>query len=207
MKILLGDDHRLFIEGLTAILHNYRPEITLECVYSGADVLHKINGNEYDLVLLDLRLPEVNGFDVLARLQDSSCLTPVIVLSASENPIDAQRTASLGARAFLSKKCSAPEILSVIDQVMLGELIFHEGGQPNQIINKNHQDWCDLHGITPRQLEVLRLMKHGLANSAIAHTLNISPATVKTHVAAILKAFDSTNRSESVDKAQLLGLD
>lgn len=207
MKILLGDDHRLFVEGISAILRNYRPDIIVDCVYHGGDVVSKTCSDEYDLVLLDLRLPELNGFDVLEQLQHKLCLTPVIVLSASENPTDMKRAASLGARGFLSKKCSAQQIFSAIDRVMLGEVVFVESGQPNQLIKADQQNWCNLHGITPRQLEVLRLMKHGLTNSSIAENLCISQATVKTHVAAIFKAFNSSSRSESVSKAQLLGLD
>jgi len=207
MNILLADDHHLFVEGFKAILSSFKPVANMECLHTGKNVLKKTISGDYDLVLLDLRLPEMNGFDVLKHLQQSTSLTPVIVLSASESPDDVQRAANLGARAFLSKKCSAQQISSVIDRVMLGELVFDNVNQRDGTGGYDQQHWCELHGITARQLEVLRLMRNGLSNTSIAQQLCISKATVKSHVAAIFTAFDASSRYEAVDKAQLFGLD
>lgn len=207
MKILLADDHLLFVEGIVAILGTYRPDITVVSVHSGGVVVDEIFNGDYDLVLLDLRLPQLSGFDVLKKLQQSATLTPVIILSASENPVDMQQAVALGARAFISKKSSAQQILAVIDRVMHGEVVLRESEQACKLQQEEHSDWGSSHGITARQLEVLRLMKHGLSNTAIAQQLSISQATVKTHVAAIFETFNASSRSEAVDKAQLLGLD
>ena len=207
MNILLADDHKLFLEGISTILKSYKPDAEIDSVYTGNDVLSNLSQNQYDIILLDLRLPGVDGFSLLEEMQQSASLTPVIILTASDSPADAQRAHDMGARAFLSKKMLGQKIIDAIDRVMLGEMEFPSLQNIVQKAVSNSQEWASLHDISPRQLEVLRAIKQGASNQEIADQLFISRATVKTHVAAILNALEVKNRTEAVDKAQLLGLD
>lgn len=206
MKVLLGDDHQLFLEGTSAILKSFIVDVEIDIVFNGTDAYEMILTNHYDAALLDLRMPGVNGFDVLAKLQKSPSITPIIILSASDNPADGQRAMDLGARAFISKKCSAKAILSTLEQVLSGKIVVAVNHKQT-LSSENVNDWANQHGITPRQLEVLRLLRLGLPNQSISERLSISIATVKTHVAALFVTFDAKTRSEVVDKAQMLGLD
>ncbi len=205
MKILLGDDHKLFSEGFSALLRSVRPNFVVTSTYSGIDLLEKIQTTPFDLVLLDLRIPGIDGFGILEQLQSSSSFIPIVILTASENPLDAERACQLGARGFISKKCSGQQIIAIIDRVMQGELVFPDSLTTSQV--GGNDNWQRMHQVTPRQLQVLRLIRAGFSNKAIAAQLSISETTVKTHVAAVIKAFDATNRSEAVSRAELLGLD
>ena len=207
MRILIADDHRLFIEGTSAILQSLLDDAVIDCVFDGPGVLTQITREPYDIALLDLRLPGINGFDLLKELKHRMSLVPILVLTASDDPLDAKHARQLGARGFLSKKMSGKNIAVAVKRVVQGELVFENTIAGIGRSQRYNDEWGQLHNITPRQLEVLRLIKQGLSNQAIADKLAISRATAKTHVAAILTTLDAKSRTEAVDAAQLLGLD
>ena len=206
MKLLLGDDHLLFAEGTNAILSSFMPLVEIDVVHNGKDAYNKIVDQPYDAVLLDLRLPALSGFDLLRKLQEEHSLTPVIILTASDNPADAEQAIQLGARAFITKKCSGQEIVSTINRVLSGEIVVLADQEGAHALGGN-TNWAKQHDITPRQLEVLRLVRLGLSNQSIADQLSISLATVKSHISALFTAFNAATRSEVVDRAQMHGLD
>jgi NarL family two-component system response regulator LiaR len=207
MKILLADDHHLFLEGMRSVLNSLFSDVEFECVSNGHQALEKLSTGAYDVALVDLRLPGVDGFSLLAELSKSLCLTPIIMVTASEDPWDVEKTLQLGAMGFVSKSANGNQIQNAIESVLRGEIV-----QPNHYAQLSEgsptsNDWASQHNITPRQLEVLRLIRHGLSNQAIAEQLFLSLATVKTHIVAIFQALGTQSRTEAIQKAQRLGLD
>lgn len=100
MKIFLADDHHLFLEGIQTILTNLGSDIEVEYVFNGHDALEKLSEQSYDIALINLRLPGIDGFGLLTKLADLSCLTPVIIVTASEDPDDIKQALNLGAMGF-----------------------------------------------------------------------------------------------------------
>lgn len=206
MKLLLSDDHHLFLEGTSAILRSFIDGVDIDTTDNGIDAHKMVLSNAYDAVILDLRLPGINGFKLLKKLRNEDHpVPPILILTASDNPADAQHAIELGARAFISKTCSGQSIVAFLQRVLSGETI--EAVNEKQLApDQKNTGWAAQHKITPRQLEVLRLLRLGLSNQAIADRLHISLATAKSHISALFQAFDAKTRSEAVDKAQMLGL-
>ena len=206
MKILLADDHQLFLEGMQSVLAGLSAYTHITCENNGQDTLKQLSEHSFDIALIDLRLPSINGFSLLKELSMINCLTPVIIVTASEDPQDIQLAIDLGAMGFVPKSSTGQQIITAIESVLMGEVVKPSSWEHNSTI-ENKQDWASQHKLTHRQLEVLRLIGHGLSNQAIADKLFLSIATVKTHIVAIFQALDTQNRTEAIKKAHQLGLD
>jgi len=203
MKIFIADDHQLFLEGIKSVLQSMGNHVDITSVNNGQDALKTLTDNIFDIALIDLRLPNIDGFSLLTELSKINCLTPVIMVTASEDPEDANRAFDLGAMGFVSKSANSQKIIQSIESVIRGEVVKPQ--THNHKSNDSH--WADQHHITLRQLEVLRLIKQGLSNQAIADRLFLSTSTVKTHIVALFQAFETQSRTETILKAQQLGLD
>jgi len=206
MKIFLADDHHLFLEGMQSVLSGLADDVDIKTTNNGVDALKILSNELFDIALIDLRLPSLDGFSILSELFNINCLTPVIMVTASEDPLDEQKAIDLGAMGFVPKSSSGQEIIHAINCVLNGEIV----QQDNSIFRFDDHpktDWANQHNITPRQLEVLRLIRHGLSNQAIADKLFLSTATIKTHIISIFQALGTQSRTEAIQKAQQLGLD
>lgn len=209
MKILLVDDHQMFLDGLQSILMTSDLVHNVECVNDGENAFKKLIGSDFDVALIDLRLPVLDGFRLLEAANEAACLVPIIVVTASKAPEDIRRAKELGALSFISKASSSAQILDTISRVLNGELVFpSENPALNNMTGELQSvDWADKHNLTKRQLEVIRLIKQGLSNQEIADHLFVSLATVKSHLSTIFKTLDAKSRTEVISKAYQLGLD
>ena len=211
MKILLVDDHQMFLDGLTAILQRSENISQLQSVNNGHAALSKLEKEDFDVALIDLRLPVLDGFGVLQAAFERGILTAIIVVTASNAPDDVIRAKKLGAMGYISKSASSAQILDTISRVANGELVFPASSGPfnsaAQATSDYQTDWAGQHSLTPRQVQVVRLLKQGMSNQQIANTLFVSIPTVKTHIAAIFKILDVKSRAETISKIHQLGLD
>lgn len=209
MKILLVDDHQMFLDGLRGILAGSGLATEIDAVNNGQDALKKLQSGAFDIALIDLRLPIMDGFTLLAELNQRNNLTPVIIVSASRDPDDMQKAVELGAMSFIPKSSSGQRIIQTINDVLDGKVTYSNDGYPaadTAFLNES-EEWAAQHNMTRRQLEVLRLVRKGLSNQAIAEQMCLSVATVKSHISAIFHALGAQSRSESSKKAHQLGLD
>ncbi len=209
MKILLVDDHQMFLDGLRGILAGSGLATEIDAVNNGQDALKKLLSGAFDIALIDLRLPIMDGFTLLAELNQRNNLTPVIIVSASRDPDDMQKAVELGAMSFIPKSSSGQRIIQTINDVLDGKVTYSNDGYPTAdtaFLNES-EEWAAQHNMTRRQLEVLRLVRKGLSNQAIAEQMCLSVATVKSHISAIFHALGAQSRSESSKKAHQLGLD
>jgi len=206
MKILLVDDHQMFLDGLSVILSESDLAADVEAVNNGKDALKKLLSNEFDVALIDLRLPIMDGFSLLERMNECNNLTPIIIVSASRDPGDIRKAIELGAMSFISKSSSGQRIIQTIHGVFEGKTVYSAEYDALFDLSES-KEWATQHNMTLRQLEVLRLVRKGLSNHAIAEELCLSVATVKSHISAIFHALGAQSRSESSEKAHQLGLD
>jgi len=195
-KILLADDHALFREGVKQLLARLHPHVLVIEAANGAEVLHAARAQQdFDLVLLDLAMPGVDGFTGLAAFRTHAPSTPVVVLSASEDAADVRAALDGGASGFISKSSSSEVILGALRLVLAGGVYVPPTllGGHNAVAAK-----ADIDALTPRQRDVLALLAQGLSNKKIGDTLGLSEATVKQHVSAVLKTLNVANRMQAV---------
>jgi DNA-binding NarL/FixJ family response regulator len=209
MKILVIDDHVLIREALRGVLKELAAEVAiLEATDAGAALDLIEQHGDITLVLLDLGLPDRDGFSLLEELNERHPALSVVVLSALQERADVAKALDLGASGFIPKSAGREVMLAALRLVLSGgiyippQILVHEdpSTKPARISP------TDL-GLTERQVAVLALMAQGKSNKAICRALNIAEATVKNHVTAILKALKVTSRSEAVVAVGKLGWD
>ncbi len=208
MKILVADDHCLFLEGLKYMLHGLYPEVDITGVINGNDAFDALNADiEYDLVILDLKLPNRDGFDLLKSLLERNFLTPILILSSSDDPEDIDLALTLGASGFVSKSFKPDEMKIALDTIFSGNIYVPNYGTHGAVATDAKNTWASQHNITPRQLEVLRLVKRGYSNNEISEKIFVTQRTIKAHLEVLFKNMHVKSRTELVQKANQLGLD
>jgi DNA-binding NarL/FixJ family response regulator len=214
VKILVCDDHALFRDGLGRVLADLDPDAGLLEADSAAQALERIATNpELDLVLLDLQLPDADGFSVLDQVAERFPVVPVVVVSSSERPEDVRGALERGAVGFIPKSTRGEVLLGALKLVLSGgvyvpPLMMEALARPAEAPRgRSAGRETGAAVLTDRQLEVLRLVGRGLTNREIGDVLGIGAATVKTHTLAIYAALDVTNRAEAVMVMRDLGLE
>jgi DNA-binding NarL/FixJ family response regulator len=215
MKILVVDDHSLIREALHGVLKKLtRDAVVLEAA-NYAQTMEVIATNpDISLILLDLTLPDRDGFSMLAELRERNPAVSVVVLSAVQDRANVMKALELGAMGYIPKSARNEVMLSALQLIFAGGIYI-----PPEILGREHLSQtlprpsergraivspADL-GLTERQLDVLALMMQGKNNKSICRMLNLAEPTVKNHVTAILKALKVTNRTEAVIAVNELG--
>ncbi|MFL9866906.1 response regulator transcription factor [Paraburkholderia fungorum] len=208
--ILLIDDHAMFREGLVLALTQAAPDFIVHAVSNGGEAIAALDTHtEIGVVMMDYYLPDVGGSALLRRLRQARPGIHILVLSASEDPDDVHAALSAGAQGFIHKSASSKALLEALHGVIAGKQIVPDtyaaidtnGRRPAQ-----SDDAALLGALTPRQIEVLRLVCDGLRNGEISARLGTSEKTVKAHMTAILAGLGVINRTQAVLIARRAGL-
>lgn len=220
LKILIIDDHPLIREALHHVLTVLDGKLELLEAQNYAEAVAVADANpDLNLILLDLGLPDIDGFDALLQLRERYPETPVVVLSASEQPATVMRAIDAGAMGFIPKTSSNQLLLNALRLVLMGgvflpiEVLHQHQGTPAQALERAAEATKSGEallpgavGLTARQAEVLALMVQGKPNKLICRDLSLAEGTVKIHVTAILKALNVSNRTQAVIAVGKLGL-
>jgi DNA-binding NarL/FixJ family response regulator len=199
--ILIADDHELFRDGVRSILEQLESNVTVIEARDFADAI-SMAGSRPDLtvVLLDLNMPGMAWEQGLPAMRSQlPAEVPIIVLSASDNGQNVMHAIKLGAAGFIPKTSSSKIMISALKLVLSGGVYL-----PTNIIHAQAEPATREHNkdlLTPRQQEVLSLLREGKSNKEIARVLDLAEGTVKLHVTAILKALNVTNRTRAAIKA------
>lgn len=203
MNILLIDDHPLFRSGIAAVVGETAESARSVEVESCEAALRLIGaGERFDLMLLDLNLPGMDGMTGLSKLRDAAPATPIVVVSASEDTAKIKRAIGAGAKGYIPKSAGREIILNALRLVLSGGVYL----PINMIMQTPAPAGPDAGSLTPRQREVLRWLARGKSNKEIADLLGMAENTVRVHVAAILKHLDVKNRTEAGFAAARRGL-
>jgi len=213
MKILVVDDHVLIRDALRGVLSALLGHpIVLEASRS-SQALELVTGNpDVELVLLDLGLPDMDGFATLATLRDRHPDVAVAILSASREKQHIERALRLGAQGFIPKSASRDVMLGALSFIFSGgvyippEVLEGTAAVPGSRVGERALPPARELGLTARQREVLALMMQGMSNKKICRRLDVAEPTVKNHVTAILRALGANNRTEAVVTAGTLML-
>lgn len=222
MKVLLIDDHPLILSALQNIIQGLSDNVTVVAASSAREARETLKqDSEFDLALLDLRLGDADGFDVLAEFRAAYPALPVVVVSASDRTSDVIRAIDLGAMGFVPKRSSNDTLFEALSMVMAGGIyvppmnmgediagtdlyIDTTPGSLRSVRQSAADEGFQTHapleslGLTPRQTEVLGLLLQGKPNKLIARDLNLSVETVKDHVAAVLRTLNVSSRTQAV---------
>ena len=203
MKALLIDDHALFRAGLENLLERRGIEIVAS-VGSGEDAIRLVRKTTPDVILLDLRMPEISGLDVLKVLSDQKPDIPVVMLTTSAEEQDLAAALRRGARGYLMKDMEPDELVIALRDIVAGNTIVAPvltGVLADLVKNGNRQQRKESEQpfteLTPREREILGHLAEGQSNKVIARHLDISDGTVKLHVKAILRKLGVHSRVEA----------
>lgn len=205
MLILIVDDHPLVCSALEGMLKTAFEPCEMIQAHSAAEALQTVRKLEdIDLVLLDLKLPDVEGFQGLMQLRREAPRIPILVLSGMEDPRLVQTARSYGALGYVNKKASSSEIVAAVRDVLAGNTAFDSAAEMPCGQQEPAADQASrvIGSLTPQQTTVLHLLGEGLLNKQIAYELSISESTVKAHVSAILKKLEVSSRMQAVLLAQ-----
>lgn len=214
MKILVVDDHHLIREGLRPVLEAVAHGAPVQ-VFEADSLARALQAADdhpdLDLALVDLRMPDVVDFEAVSRLRERQPALPIVVMSGDNEPGLVKSALEHGALGFIPKSSSSKVILGALRLVLAGGAYIPrealEGGSmaslPAPAVAAAGDSGLD---VTPRQMEVLRLMLGGKSNKAIGRELALAEGTVKNHVAAVLKALQVTTRTQAVIAAAKRGI-
>ena len=181
------------------------------CVVREASGLDELNGllaeeRDVDLLLLDLTMPGAQGFSGLIYLRAQFPDVPIVVVSASEEPVVIRRAVEFGASGFIPKSLDTEGIGNAIRTVLSGDIWAPPDVDLDTAEDRELVDLVRRIGrLTPQQMRVLMMLSEGLLNKQIAYELNVSEATVKAHVSAILQKLGVDSRTQAVIAASRIG--
>jgi DNA-binding NarL/FixJ family response regulator len=204
MKLLLVDDHAMFREGLAMLIAHHFQDVEVLQAERLAQAIALVQRHvDLDVVLLDLALPDSQGLDALPRLHEATPNARIVVLSADDSAGTVRGAIEYGAAGFIPKTAQGSTLRAALD-VVLGGGVYLPGSPPQDPFPAGPPERAlDL---SPRQAEVLHLLIRGATNKHICRELSMAESTVKTHVAAIFRRLQVSNRTQAVFAAARLGL-
>ena len=198
--VLLVDDHALLRTGVANII-NQEPD--LQVVAEAGDGLEGVEAFERhhpDVTLLDLRMPRMEGVEVVRRIRELDPRARVIILTTYDTDDEISRALKAGAKAYVLKDIGADDLIACIRDVLAGKTYLAPAAAAKLAEGVSRVQ------LTPREMAALRLMADGKANKEIATALDISERTVKTHLAHLFEKLGATSRTEAVRVATRRGL-
>jgi two-component system NarL family response regulator len=198
--VLLVDDHALLRTGVANII-NQEPDL---CVVAeagdGVEALSAYERHQPDVTLLDLRMPLMEGVEVVRRIRERDPGARVIVLTTYDTDDEIQRALKAGAKAYALKDISAEDLIACIRSVLAGRTYIAPAAAAKLAEGVTRVQ------LTPREMAALRLMADGKANKEIATALDIGERTVKTHLGHLFEKLGVTSRTEAIKVANRRGL-
>jgi len=196
IRVIVADDQEVIRKGLANLLGAEGIEIVAEAT-TGTEAVARCKKHKPDVLLIDVRMQDVDGLDAVERIRKSSPTTKAIVMSAHDNPSYVARAAALGAEDFLPKEVSGKAIVAAIKRAARGEAAPADSPlcKVRAQLQERREPAADDVPLTRREYQVLRHLAYGLSNREIGFSLNISVETVKEHVQNILRKFDMPDRT------------
>lgn len=205
IRVLIADDQALFRRGLNVVLGTEDQIQVVAEAENGEEAIAKAEELAPDVVLMDVRMPRVNGIEAARAIRDSVPTTKILMLTVSDEEDDLFQAVKAGANGYLLKEISVEEVAEAIRAVMQGQSLISPS-MASKLLNEfnaiskraDEKQQFPAPALTSRELEVLKLVAKGMSNREIADELYISENTVKNHVRNILEKLHLHSRMEAV---------
>jgi len=208
MNILIVDDHALFSDGLSHIVKQLSDDTLITAVNSVEEAITQLKSStEYDLILLDINMPAMDGLTLLQRFRADELCIPIVVISSETKPGIIRQALELGTMGFIPKSHNAKQMIEALTSVLEGSMYVPEDVQkqldklPADNNKQGISGRLQQFGISKKQHQTLELVAKGLSNQQIATTLNRSEHTIKSHISALFQILGASNRTECVKLA------
>jgi DNA-binding NarL/FixJ family response regulator len=198
IRLLIADDHEVVRLGIKSLLAGTDLEVAAEAS-SGEEAIAAVRKNQPDVVLLDIRMPDMDGLSALSRLRMDYPQLKILILSTYDNPTYVARAVALGANGYLLKSTSRDELIAAIRKTAAGEDAWTRDELrrvTGALATPRMAAEVEV-PLTQRESEVLRQLAHGLTNKEIGQALGISYETVKEHVQHILRKIGVNDRTQA----------
>ncbi len=219
MKLLIADDHTLFRDALVQYIERADPSSSVTLAKDFPQAMDILEQNPYqDLVILDLRMPGMNGMEGFEKIKEQFPEQAVALMSGVAEEQDVRNALDLGAVGYFPKTMSGKGLLNAIRQVASGEVFIPEGAGAGNIMPSyyddlsiktkpvEHVNGLEKARLTPRETEVLSYLADGASNKDIARALNLQIVTVKLHVRGICRKLEAKNRTQAALIAKEMGV-
>jgi len=204
-RLVIADDHPLIRDALRLTIAQTFPDAAIAEADSFDSLRASLEAaDDTDLVLLDLNMPGMQGFQGLLFLRAQYAAVPVAIISASDEPRTIRLALELGAIGYIAKSATPGEIRAALTALLAGKVWTSAQVDLRRAEDPEAELALRLARLTPQQVRVLMMLSDGLANKQIAHALDVSEATVKAHVSAVLQKLDAGNRTQAVILARRL---
>ncbi len=204
LRVIVADDQRVVREGLTLMLGLIDGIEPVGAAADGEEALAMVAAERPDVVLMDLRMPRLDGIEATRRLAESHPGVGVVALTTYADDETVVQALQAGARGYLTKDAGAEQIQSAVERVAAGEAAIDPAVQRQLLtaVRRGEAPPCPddelPDGLTPREAEVLELIAAGLSNGEIADRLVVSAATVKSHVNHLFAKIGARDRAQAV---------
>jgi DNA-binding NarL/FixJ family response regulator len=199
LRIVIADDHPLFRDALRLTIAGSYPDAEIAEAQSFDTLRDRLDAApDTDLVLLDLKMPGMQGLSGLLFMRAAFAAVPVAIISAEEQQSIVRRALELGAVGYIAKSTGADGIRAALKVLLSGGMWAPDGVGKDEGVARDRALAARLSRLTPQQIRVLMMLSEGHPNKKIAHALSVSEATAKAHVSAILEKLEVENRTQAV---------
>lgn len=204
IKILIADDHPVVREGLSSMLSRQDDFVVVGEVANGKEAIREALALVPDVVLMDLRMPEVDGVAAIKAIRKANPDIAIVILTTYDDDALIRSGLQAGARGYLLKDAPKEQLFHAIRIAKSGGTVFHPAVADK--LTRNRQELPVEEPLSVRELEVLTLLARGLSNKEIAGELEVSENTVKSHITHIFEKLNVSSRTEAVTAALKAGL-
>lgn len=236
MKLLIADDHTLFRDALVQYIERASPGSFVALAKDFAEVRETLSRrSDFDLIILDLRMPGMNGFEGLKYIRDTFPQKPVAIMSGVAEEEDVRTALGMGARGYFPKTMSGKTLVVAIQEVLSGAVFVpyddnnkaaympayyndppaaprpkphaaHDSGNGTVLDSGKAQEVLIHLGLTPRERQIVGFLTAGATNKDIGLALDLQVVTVKLHVRSICRKLEASNRTQAALKLRDYGL-
>ena len=207
LRFIMADDHPVVLKGLKEILWESFDKAIIDETTTGYELLRKVQNNQYDLVLLDISLPDINGLEVLKEIKKTKPKLPVLIISMYLEEQYALRAMKAGAQGYVTKRSASDELVLAVRKILAGKRYISPAFAEKMLFDfESDAEKLPHQSLSDRELQVLCMIGKGKAVNQIAEELHVSANTVRTYRTRILEKIGVKGTSELIHYAVMHGL-